>query len=430
MTVQWYRPEIIWEFLCYVYKRFMANEGLENAKSLTFTSLFAVVPLLTLMLTILSAFPQFQQFGSQIQEMIFNRLLPSSSEQLQGYLASFSEQARNLTWAGGLMLIATAYLMLVNIEQNFNTIWGVSQHRRGMSSFLLYWSVLSLSPLLLGAGLALSSYITSLSLFETLTEVSAYVGVNQVFLSLFSLLLTALGFTLLYVAVPNCGVHLLHGFVGGLAVAFSFMIVKNIFTWAMSVASYAIVYGTFAALPIFLLWLFICWVVILLGANMVRCIPLFREAQRDVRVHKTILMLALLHDLWEKHQKGRTLVVDELMRENWPFVDLDIEECLELLISRRIIRTINDDEYILVQDLHALSVWDFISDLPWALPKSDDLEKPLPAVLQDHLPAWSDVAAQLQRLDEAGEERFRHSLDHYFRHHEVSSHSIAADAGQ
>lgn len=430
MTVQWYRPEIIWQFLRYVYRRFMDNEGLENAKSLTFTSLFAVVPLLTLMLTILSAFPQFQQFGSQVQEMIFNRLLPSSSEELQSYLQTFSEQARNLTWAGAIMLVATAYLMLVNIEQNFNTIWGVSQHRRGISSFLLYWSVLSLSPLLLGVGLALSSYISSLALFETFTEVSTYVGVNQLFFTLFSLLLTALGFTLLYVAVPNCGVHLLHGFVGGLAVAFSFMVVKNIFTWAMSVASYAIVYGTFAALPIFLLWLYICWVVILLGANMVRCIPLFRESQRDVHVHKTILMLALLHDLWEKHQYGRTLVVDELMRENWPFVDVDIEECLELLISRRIIRAINDDEYILVQDLHVLSVWDFISGLPWALPKPDDLEKPLPEVLQHHLPAWPDVVAQLRRLEEEGRQGFQHSLDHYFRHHEVCPSSIPADTGQ
>lgn len=430
MTVQWYRPEIIWQFLCYVYRRFMDHDGLENAKSLTFTSLFAVVPLLTLLLTILSAFPQFQQFGSQIQEMIFNRLLPSSSEELQSYLQTFSEQARNITWAGAIMLVATAYLMLVNIEQNFNAIWGVSQHRRGMSSFLLYWSVLSLSPLLLGVGLALSSYISSLSLFEAVTEVSAYVGVNQLLVSLFSMLLTALGFTLLYVAVPNCGVHLLHGFVGGLAVSFSFMIVQNIFTWAMSIASYAIVYGTFAALPIFLLWLYICWVVILLGANMVRCIPLFREAQRDVHVHKTILMIALLHDLWEKHQNGKTLVVDELMRENWPFVDVDIEECLELLTSRNIIRAIEDDEYILVQDLHALSVWDFISGLPWSLPDPEDLEKTLPPVLHDHLPAWPEVIAQIRHLEEKGRQGFEHSLDHYFRHHEVSSHSIPADTGQ
>src|SRR5690554_5667820 len=100
MTVQWYRPRIIWQFVSYVYRRFMVNEGLENAKLLTYTSLFAVVPLLTLVLTILTAFPQFQQFNTQVQNMIFTRLLPSSSLELQSYLQAFSEQARNLTWAG------------------------------------------------------------------------------------------------------------------------------------------------------------------------------------------------------------------------------------------------------------------------------------------------------------------------------------------
>lgn len=431
MTVQWYRPLVIWQFLAYVYRRFMANEGLENAKSLTYTSLFAVVPLLTLILTILAAFPQFQQFNTQVQNMIFTRLLPSSSLELQSYLQAFSEQARNLTWAGAIMLVATAYLMLVNIERNFNGIWGVSQHRRGLSSFLLYWSVLSLSPLLLGVGLALSSYISSLSLFEAFAEVSTYVGVNQLFISLFSLLLTALGFTLLYVAVPNCGVHLLHGFVGGLVVAFFFMIVRALFTWAMSLASYAIVYGTFAALPIFLIWLYICWVVILFGANLVRCIPLFRESQHDVHVHRTILMLALLHDLWEKHQHGKTLMVDELVRERWPFVDVDIEECLDLLTTRGIVRAIEDDEYTLVQDLHVLSVWEFIRGMPWSMPEPEELEKPLPAILLDHLPAWPAVIAQMRQLEEAGQQGFQYSVDHFFRHHEVGvADLVAVDTGQ
>ncbi|HHX83302.1 MAG TPA: hypothetical protein GX696_10025, partial [Pseudomonadaceae bacterium] len=91
-------------FMAFVARNFLRNDGLENAKSLTFTSLFAVVPLLTLMVAILSAFPSFQVFGSQIQTMVFNRLLPSTSEELEGYLTSFSGQARNLTWVGAVML--------------------------------------------------------------------------------------------------------------------------------------------------------------------------------------------------------------------------------------------------------------------------------------------------------------------------------------
>ncbi|MEX1056813.1 MAG: YihY family inner membrane protein, partial [Natronospirillum sp.] len=144
MIVQWYKPEVVWQFICYVFKSFSHHQGLENAKSLTFTSLFAVVPLFTLLITMLSAFPQFQEVGTQVQEALFERLLPSSSDELQAHIQSFATQARNLTWVGALMLLGTSYLMLVNIEQNFNAIWGVGQLRKGLASFLLYWSVLSL----------------------------------------------------------------------------------------------------------------------------------------------------------------------------------------------------------------------------------------------------------------------------------------------
>ena len=416
MRVRWHKPKVLWRFVRYVYKSFRQHEGLENAKSLTFTSLFAVVPLLTLTVTMLSAFPAFQGFGSQVQEMLFNRLLPSSSAELQQYIQSFSEQARNLTWAGALILMATAYFMLVSIEENFNAIWGVGQSRRGMASFLLYWSVLSLSPLLLGAGFAITSYITSLSMFEAFTSVSESVGVNNIALTLFPLLLTALAFTLLYVAVPNCAVKVVHGLVGGLVVALSFSIVRNLFTWAMSMASYAIVYGTFAALPIFLIWLYLCWVVILFGANLVRSIPAFRELNTEYKVHRTLLMLALLHNLWQKHQRAESLCVSELVDEQWPFQDVDIEKCLDLLIERHMVRMLNEEEYILTQDLHATSVWGFIRSLPWALPGPDELETELPEMLRPHLPDYESWKAKIAELEAQGLASFHLTVDEYFRH--------------
>jgi len=101
-------------------------------------SLFAVIPLLTLLITILSAFPAFQVFGTQIQAMIFDRLLPSSTSQLENYFTEFSAQARNLTWVGTVMLVLTSLLMLINIERSFNRIWEVCESRKGLNSFLLY----------------------------------------------------------------------------------------------------------------------------------------------------------------------------------------------------------------------------------------------------------------------------------------------------
>lgn len=181
-------------------------------------------------------------------------------------------------------------------------------------NFLLYWSVLSLGPLLLGAGFAISSYITSLTLFDRFTDFQL-VGGHDLLLGMFPLLLTTIAFTLLYVAVPNCGVKLRYGLLGALAVALAFIVVKWMFGRFIATASYAVIYGTFAAIPVFLLWLYSCWIVILFGANLVRAIPLYGSRVGSEEVHPSLLLLALLHKFWEKQQSGSVLRVTELLAE-------------------------------------------------------------------------------------------------------------------
>lgn len=401
-------------FLLFVGRNFMRNEGLENAKSLTFTSLFAVVPLLTLILSILAAFSQFQVFGAQVQEMIYQRLLPSTGSELRDYLDSFAGQARNLTWAGAAMLLGTAYLMLVNIERNFNRIWGVSEQRKGLTSFLLYWSVLSLGPLLLGVGFGISSYVTSLALFDRFSQFQL-VGGHNLLLGLFPVLLTTIAFTLLYVAVPNCGVKLRHGFMGALAVALAFIVVKWAFSLFIATASYALIYGTFAAIPAFLIWLYLCWVVILFGANFVRSIPLYGSRMGSEEVHPSLLLLALLHKFWEKQQSGGVLRVTELLAEKWPFRSVSPDQLMSLLEEKRLVHALGDDQYVLARDLQGLSVWDVLSDTPWGLPAPDELIRPLPAVVSGHVPELADLYARFRHVNELAEKEFSSSLGAWFR---------------
>jgi len=408
--MQWYRPATILRFLRFVYQGFMQHKGLENAKSLTYTSLFAVVPLITLVFAILSAFPSFQVFGAQIQDAIFERLLPSSSEELARYLSDFTAQAKNLTWVGAVMLFVTSYLMLVNIERNFNFIWGVEELRKGLTSFLLYWSVLSLGPLLLGVGFAVSSYVASLTLFERFTEVSNLLGVQRVLLGIFPLLLTTGAFTLLYVAVPNCGVKVRHGFVGALVVALSFIVVKWVFTRFIATASYEFVYGTFAAIPIFLIWLYVCWVVILFGANLVRSIPLFIANQVQREVHPSLVLLALVHALWEKQRIGAALRVQELMEAGWPLKGISSKELFAVLSRLQMVRALTENEYLLVRDLNSVSVWDVLREAPWGAPDSEDLAQPLPEVLRQHLPSPQRLKAVFERLENVAKEEFSSSV--------------------
>lgn len=411
----WLHPQRLWRFLTFVAREFDGNNGFENAKSLTYMSLFAVVPLMTLIVSILAAFPSFQVFGSQIQDMIFQRLLPSSSSELEQYLSSFAGQARNLTWIGAVMLLATAYLMLLNIERSFNRIWDVAQLRKGISSFLLYWSVLSLSPLLLGVGFAISSYITSLALFETFTEVSDLVGARTVVLGIFPAILTTIAFTLLYVAVPNCGVRLRHALIGGLVVALLFIIVKWIFARFIAMASYEFVYGTFAAVPIFLMWLYICWIVILFGANLVRAIPVYRLRTVTKKVHPTLLVIGLLNKFWRHHLEGTTVSIRDLLDNDWAFQNDLLGRCLGILQEKKVIRVCGEGEYIINRELDNLRLWDLLSSLPWGMPRPDNLEGTIPDPVAEHLPAYDKLKAAFAEVESASGKAFDQSVARFFR---------------
>ncbi len=139
-----------WRRMLYLIGRFDADHCLQIAGSLTYLSLFALVPLMTVVYTMASAIPAFQGLEVQLQDFIFENLVPETSIELQTYLSDFSDQAKNLTGFGIAFLVITAILMLRNIEKAFNMIWRARENRSPVSSFLLYWAVLSLAPVALG----------------------------------------------------------------------------------------------------------------------------------------------------------------------------------------------------------------------------------------------------------------------------------------
>ena len=409
MTVFNERVKDCWHFIHFVYLNFNRHKGMENAKALTYMSLFAVIPLLTLLFSILSSFPAFQVFGNEIQAMIFERLLPSSSSQLENYFTDFSAQARNLTWVGAAMLLITSFLMLVNVERSFNRIWEVRESRKGLNSFLLYWSVMSLGPILLGLGFAISSYITSLNLFDDFLDISENLGTTSFLLGIFPLILTAGAFTLLYTAVPNCGVRFYHGVIGGLVVAISFTVVKQVFTWFIALASYQFVYGTFAAIPIFLLWIYICWMVILLGANFVKAMQVYNAEYKSSKVHPYILLIALVHKFWLSQQEGGSIKLRSLVKERWPFNELSMSEALLVLQRNKIIRDCGTDEFVLVRDYQTLSIQQILTWLNVAPPKVNDFES-LPEVIVQHLPQIEKLKRSFAELETTSKKEFSEAL--------------------
>src|SRR5210317_2115505 len=150
-----------WRRARYVGRRFVSDRCSENAAALTYMSLFAMVPLLTVLYTMASAIPTFQGLEAQMQAFLFEPLMPDTISEVQSYLGDFAQQAKNLTGPGIVFLVVTAVLMLRNIEKAFNQIWRASENRSAVSSFMLYWAVLSLAPIMIGLALAISTYLSS-----------------------------------------------------------------------------------------------------------------------------------------------------------------------------------------------------------------------------------------------------------------------------
>jgi membrane protein len=299
-------------FARHVWRRFNADQCTRTAAALTYLSLFAVVPLLTVVFAMMSMVPAFSQTGAEVQAFVFSHFLPSSGQEIQTYLLKFSEQARELTGIGIAFLIATAVLMLTRIEKEFNAIWRTRGNRTGLSSFLRYWAILSLGPLFIGLAIGISTYLASLHML--FVEVDIF-GLHKLLLVTAPYVLTAAAFTLLFAAIPNCHVPLQHALLGGAVSALCFEIAKYVFARVMANASYQLIYGTFAAIPLFLLWIYTSWVIVLAGAEFVHAITNY--GGRDSHLPNWLVALGVLEILWRKHDQGAPLRERELLQRHF-----------------------------------------------------------------------------------------------------------------
>ena len=344
----------VYDFTRYLVKEYVATGCRHRSASLAYMSLFALVPMLTVIYSMFSIIPAFQGMAAELQNFLLDHLLPDSGAEMQGYLEVFSSQARNLTVVGVIMLIATAYFMLKSIENAFNHIWGITKPRKGLMNFLLYWAVLSLGPLLLGIGLAMSTYLISLRLF--FSEYDA-IGVVPVLFSFMPWVLTAATFTLLLAAVPNCKVPLRHALIGGVLTAIGFELLKDLFTWVISHSSYEVVYGAFAMVPLFLLWMNLVWTVVLAGALLVRSLSTYQMVQLQKDEDSDLLAaVAVIWLFYEKSRKGDPVIEPDIYALG--VNPLQWQRLRGGFLEQRIIAVTQKDDYVLSRDLSVLTLFD------------------------------------------------------------------------
>jgi membrane protein len=272
------RLQFLSRFPVLVGHRFVEDNCLNLAGSLTFTTLLSLVPLLTIALTVIAAFPVFQQITQGVDDFFAQNVLPPAlAKTVTRYVTEFTQSAGRLTAFGIVFLAATAIMLMMTIERAFNVIWQVKRPRPIVFRILTYWAVLTIGPLLIGLSITMTSYLVSMSV----GIVKQVPGGPNILLGLVSILLTATAFTLMYFVVPNRPIDLKHALVGGFAAAILFEGMKRGFAlYIAKFPSYTLVYGAFASVPIFLIWLYLSWVIALLGAVITALLP-SRRMVRD-----------------------------------------------------------------------------------------------------------------------------------------------------
>ena len=261
-------------FLRQLLTRFMDHRCLRIAGSLAFTTLLALVPLFAVVFSVMSSFPVFQEWATLLEDFIYQNFVPATGDVVQETVSQFLQQTGKLTAIGLVFLMLGALLLLASIEDAFNDIWQLQKGRKLLQRLLVYWAVLTLGPILIGSSLSLSSY------FIALSAQTDFSNATTLLLTFLPFLFEILAFLLLYIAVPNCSVKFNHALFGGFVAAVLFELAKATFTiYVTGFKTYEVIYGALATIPIFLIWIYVSWLVILFAAELVAQLPYGNQKQ-------------------------------------------------------------------------------------------------------------------------------------------------------
>ena len=277
-TLAWHALLQPWwpgDLLRFARRRLIEESLPQVAGSLTFATVFALVPLMTLIFAIFTIFPMFNTLRTALEHYFVDSVMPKAiANTILSYLTQFSSKATRLSAFGAVALVLTSVAMIRLIERVFNRIWRVKSGRRWRRRILLYWASVTLGPVLIGVSLTVSSEI----IMATSSLVGGLPLLATLFYSALSVLLTAAAFTLLYTSVPNCDVDWRDAAWGGLLAALAFEVAKRGFAvFIVQFPTYSRIYGALAALPLFLLWIYLCWLITLLGALLVAALPVVKH---------------------------------------------------------------------------------------------------------------------------------------------------------
>ena len=389
----------------HVWTHFQEDRCLAEAASLSYTSLLSLVPLLAVVFGIFSAFPVFEDWAGRLQDTILENVMPAASEQIVPHLNSFLDSVSRLTLLGIVGLIFTAILLLNRIESTLNRIWRVERPRTVVNRLTMYWAVLTLAPIMIAAAVAISAQ-----------GVFGFLGTggepNPVLYRLGVFLITWLVFTTMFLLVPNRSVKVKHALAGAFLSTLLFEFAKAAFVAYAANANYTVIYGAIALVPIFLVWLYVVWNVILFGASLAASLTTFSESGRQETGWpgrwEFQLAFRLVGHFWDAQRQGRALTRDDLLELESGAGEHQLMKLVGSLSDRQMLSASGDDAWVLARDLEDFTLGDLYHGS----------EFHLPLTATDRLPRDSarDEAfiESLERCSERTDAIWQRPLRHYY----------------
>jgi len=347
------------DFLRYLLARFLQHNCTEVAASLTFTTLLSLVPLIAIGLSFVAAFPAFADYSTQIKNFILDTMVPEAANKVIAvYMQQFADNAIRLTAIGTAFLGVTALALMLTIDKSLNAIWRVTRLRPLLHRLLIYWATLTIGPLLIGASLSLTSWVMRMSMGLT----QNIPGINGALLQLAPLVLTSIAFSIPYLIVPNRRVSWRHALAGGVTAAVGFEAMKRGFAFYIThFPTYQAVYGAFATIPIFLLWIYLSWLMVLLGAVIAASLSSwrFQKWQPDPTGpgRQFIDALRLLEVLGEAFRNGAVETYGSL-HKRLSLTFEDMEQMLDLMSRANLVRQVKSGGWVLILDPARITVAD------------------------------------------------------------------------
>lgn len=343
-------------FARFLWRRFLDDRLFEAAGALAFTTVFALVPLSMVVFGVLAVFPAFGEWRDRLSDYIFSNFVPDSARAVESVLLQLSSNTGQLTTIGVIALVISVLVTLVSVETTFNRIWRVKSARPTVARFLVYWTVLTLGALVATASLAVSARFFALEIFST--DSGRYL--RGVMLWAAPMLIELAAFTTIYRVVPHRTVQWRHAMAGALLAVLLSEVVK----WAIglylgSFDAYERIYGQIAFLPIFLLWVFLSWVSILLGASLAASISAFRYQPAHMRLPRGYEFYGLLRMLGrfsEARIAGRGLHSTEVQQMEPMLTDALVQQMLAELEQIQLLQRAETGEWLLARDLDGLTL--------------------------------------------------------------------------